>query len=541
MIPEIFRGSVEIDGVIADLPLVPLASEEQGREIYKKTWDESTVNRGGDAKHPGRFSSAGGTSTAPGQAEPDSDQESREAQILEDNIGLKRHDMPQITADNIEPFVEQLQAKGIEIKEASVSVQDLKGTQEELNWDKVHGMAQAMRDGKFDPSKSDSRVLASADGHILDGHHRWAAQRLIDPNSKMLLLQVQANIHDLLDAAHDFDEVQYAGVKDKDPVSSPNIQPSKAKVASGGVRYGHRSFGRIPIPVGSRTPGVNSKLFTKATGIPISRMASLVGAPDDAKVWVLLSSDTRTGTWVADVTVQHEKVHANRMFYFQGDGTRTVTNQTLRVKPEYQGQGIGSRMLSKQVQFCREEGIAEIKVSAAGQGPGLGEGGEGLSPVVGYDVWPKMGYGGASVDIFDLLETVDGSEVSPDLLEKLGLSGDCPDAAFRLEDECSVDILELLKHKEGRAWWTKFGRIVHLVFDTSEGSQSSKILDKYIRRKVAARKLPDQYQKDKDTPPQQATALVEEPDLSPEELADLDAMWDEMENDEYTTTDSQDD
>ena len=82
------------------------------------------------------------------------------------------------------------------------------------------------------------------------------------------------------------------------------------------------------------------------------------------------------------------------------------------------------------------------------------------------------------------------------------------------------------------------------MFDTSEGSQSNKVLDKYLRRKRAADKLPDKYAKQDDPDGTPREDGAEEPDISPEELEMLEEVWEEieqeMEDGGYTLEDSKD-
>lgn len=113
------------------------------------------------------------------------------------NLGLARIEMPVLEGRYLADFLMRLK-KGlldldnimgtkdwlesgdgsdqVSVRKVVEPAAKLKATQREINADKAEGMAQAAREGKFDPGKEP--VLMSNDNYILDGHHRWAAQVL---------------------------------------------------------------------------------------------------------------------------------------------------------------------------------------------------------------------------------------------------------------------------------------------------------------------------------------------------------------------------
>lgn len=527
-LPDIFGRVVEKDGVEVVLPL-------SNADKYAREFKESDVKRGGDPEHPGRFSSKGGSGAATEEKAEESDDpaaiaagqkqvgspEQRREELLKANIGIPRHDMPQIIGgESTNEFVKSLAERGVEVSQVQIPVGQLKGTQSELNMKKVSGMVGAIESGAWNPSEGGEPVLASSDGYILDGHHRWAAQRIVDPHSSMTLLQANLPIRDLLDEAHSFDEVQYAGVQDKAPVEAPEIVPSKAQVT---VETSGASDSMSTL-----TEDTLADEFSESTGIDPKTLSSLSGAPDDSKVSVRLLRDSNR--WIADVSIKGEGYIAVRSFEFNRDGTSKCHNLTLTVKPHRRGQGLGTQMLSKQVHFCRQSGVETIQTEAAGNGRTRDR----HNSLIGYDVWPKLGYNAnLPVSMTPTNDWAYGRSIMtppPEVLSKLGVD------ASNCEPNCLVQLQDILKHREGRDWWRENGEAVDVYFDTREDSRSSKILDRYMRRKRAAGKLPDKYQReDSDMEGQ-----VENPDLSIEELKDLEAMWVEMEDDGYTTSESQD-
>jgi hypothetical protein len=67
-------------------------------------------------------------------------------------------------------------ADKVQVSNKKIPVTKLKATQKEINASKASGMYLASVQGTFDPA--DSPVIASADGYIIDGHHRWAALQI---------------------------------------------------------------------------------------------------------------------------------------------------------------------------------------------------------------------------------------------------------------------------------------------------------------------------------------------------------------------------
>lgn len=127
--------------------------------------------------------------------------------ICEGNLGIERKDMPQLPDDVIPGFLQEFQDKGISVTKGTMKVGQLKATQKEINADKVQGMAQAKREGKYDPGKQP--IIVSKDGYVLDGHHRWAAMLHDDPSNEMRVYKVDTDIRTLLKAAQNHKGVNY--------------------------------------------------------------------------------------------------------------------------------------------------------------------------------------------------------------------------------------------------------------------------------------------------------------------------------------------
>lgn len=123
--------------------------------------------------------------------------------LCKGNLGLARNEMPVIEGSHMKDFLKRLKQGLLDIsaavqrgfkavkdwltsgdpKEDKVNVSTkvvdatkLKATQKEINAERAEGIADAYREGKFDPHGK--TVLVSKDNYVMDGHHRWAAQIL---------------------------------------------------------------------------------------------------------------------------------------------------------------------------------------------------------------------------------------------------------------------------------------------------------------------------------------------------------------------------
>ena len=122
------------------------------------------------------------------------------------NLGISRKDMPQIRAHAIKAFVLYAEESGVRVLNTSRRVRDLRATQREINGAVVEDLA---REGLYALLR-ERPMLASEDGYILDGHHRWAALLTVDPEQEVELLEVQAPVREVLALAHAFPGTEYS-------------------------------------------------------------------------------------------------------------------------------------------------------------------------------------------------------------------------------------------------------------------------------------------------------------------------------------------
>lgn len=96
----------------------------------------------------------------------------------------------------MQTMIDHFKKNGVKTKNTKVPVGMLKATQSEIKASKTYGMADSYLKGKF-PNIGDS-VVVSRDGHILDGHHRWAALLTVDPSREMNVQVIDMDMDDLL-------------------------------------------------------------------------------------------------------------------------------------------------------------------------------------------------------------------------------------------------------------------------------------------------------------------------------------------------------
>jgi len=100
-------------------------------------------------------------------------------------------------------FVDQLKKEGVKVKNLTkkgMRVGDLHATQSEIRAQQVIKNADTFLSGKMNP---DDVIYVSSDGHILDGHHRWAGILTADPDAHIPVIQVGLPMKKLLAKSFD--------------------------------------------------------------------------------------------------------------------------------------------------------------------------------------------------------------------------------------------------------------------------------------------------------------------------------------------------
>lgn len=114
---------------------------------------------------------------------------------LTESIGqtLSRDLMPQIKKQDVSGFLQHLKNQGITHKKDEVDSDTLKSTQSEFDREKIAALVHA---------KNKERILTSNDEHVLDGHHRWMANKHTGQKTKTF--KIDLPILELLRQAREY-------------------------------------------------------------------------------------------------------------------------------------------------------------------------------------------------------------------------------------------------------------------------------------------------------------------------------------------------
>jgi hypothetical protein len=104
------------------------------------------------------------------------------------------------TLSNI--MLDLFRKQGVKVQEKEMKAGKLKATQAEIQAKKTIEFADSYLSGTF--QSIGQQIVISKDGHILDGHHRWAALLTADPDAYMDVLEVDLTMKDMLDQADAF-------------------------------------------------------------------------------------------------------------------------------------------------------------------------------------------------------------------------------------------------------------------------------------------------------------------------------------------------
>jgi hypothetical protein len=193
--------------------------------------------------------------------------------------------------------------------------------------------------------------------------------------------------------------------------------------------------------------------------------AALVGAPNGSSVHVEYSHDGDYET--LDINTSHPYYASSQRRIFGMHYDEAMEEVVFGAHNDYfevhgdTPDGVGALVLQRQVEGLRRLGIDHIGVQAAGDPSNFIPGG-GIRGMIGYYVWPRLGFNGEVL----------GHDVrhGPDWMSDIH------------------DMHGIFAHPDGAAWWKENGWPQNLAFDTWAGSKSSDVLDRYIADKLAGRK-----------------------------------------------------
>jgi hypothetical protein len=126
---------------------------------------------------------------------------------------IPREQLPQIPKDKFDEFGKFLEDNGVKYAYARVPVKNLKPIQAQVNREKVEAM-------KKEPETETIPIIISREGLILDGHHRFLAQKEKNPNAKAFCLVAACSIKDLVKLGHKFEHSFTKSVQEATTYSS---------------------------------------------------------------------------------------------------------------------------------------------------------------------------------------------------------------------------------------------------------------------------------------------------------------------------------
>jgi hypothetical protein len=131
-----------------------------------------------------------------------------------------RDQMPVVPGPLMSQFADSLARQGVVASLEHVDPRSLTPTQNQLDPRKVNEILDRLQNAQYDAmgrAVGERAMMISRDGHILDGHHRWAANVLYaqdHPGHTVAVVRMNTTITNLLAQARAFD--QQAGLQPKD-------------------------------------------------------------------------------------------------------------------------------------------------------------------------------------------------------------------------------------------------------------------------------------------------------------------------------------
>lgn len=197
----------------------------------------------------------------------------------------------------------------------------------------------------------------------------------------------------------------------------------------------------------------------------VKHVASVVGAPDDATVFIYeAKEDDREDddtdsppTSSITLSIRHPKItNAVRRIGVDADGRKYIENVFLETKEKKTG--FGSALFANQVDQAKEHGFAYIKTHAAGK--------PGDKKLNGFYTWALLGYDESLADF---------ATVHPDVAAKV---------AEIFPGAQSIRDVVTDKQRGGRQWWKENGADFSGQFDLTADSASMKMMEAYKAEKA---------------------------------------------------------
>jgi GNAT superfamily N-acetyltransferase len=151
-----------------------------------------------------------------------------------------------------------------------------------------------------------------------------------------------------------------------------------------------------------------------------------------------------------------------REFRMSKAGDLTCYNVSLKIKPEFQGKGLGTRTFAQQVKALVARGFKSIETEAARSSAVNSRG-----ALNGYYTWARLGY---------------DADLQPGFVRFLKQNY----PSFKAGNDGIHDakrVSDLMRTAKGRKVWKEHGYTFDGTFDLTEGSLSRRVLDAYMAAK----------------------------------------------------------
>jgi hypothetical protein len=126
-----------------------------------------------------------------------------------EGLGIARKDMPQVPSERREEFLADIaRDKGVKVTTEDVDPRTLQPIQKEVSAARAGAIYRKFADKQAIPEKK--RILISADGYIVDGHHTWAASvgYAFDFDAKLPVYRLSVNAREALEISLEWTESQ---------------------------------------------------------------------------------------------------------------------------------------------------------------------------------------------------------------------------------------------------------------------------------------------------------------------------------------------
>ena len=129
-----------------------------------------------------------------------------------DTMGITRDKMPQVKQDDYQEYKTYLKDNGVTLRPEVIDAKDLKPMQSEFS---DQGVAKQMnRNKEKGEGMNPKPLLASSDGYIIDGHHRWLAA--VNSGFKVNILRANVDAQELLSLTLKFPRVYFKDIYTED-------------------------------------------------------------------------------------------------------------------------------------------------------------------------------------------------------------------------------------------------------------------------------------------------------------------------------------